>query len=354
MSDLTVSYNGREVVLPPGRSASFGRDQGCDICLDPDDLWVSRTAGEFRYDERGWSVVNVSGKRTLHLSTDGVVVPLPPTLPPTEPATWPLTGASCDLHLFGEDGLYTLGLRLTGPAGPALPRAGGASGLTPERRRIAAALGSNYFLPWPEYDPAPRSYRDTAGSLGLPESKVVDEIGRLRRILARARVLPDQPDADPRRPVVEWLIALGWVTAADLRPLPPGAGQPRRLTTRAPSDHGSHDAGTSPLHDEVIRIAEETARHIAPHLRQRLAAHYGPQWSTLVGPGGRPASLRDFRQCLALLAFDQATVGWAVQSCRNDARQLNHLANRAAHRDTLDGGDVHRARLLGAQIRERF
>ncbi|BCY10106.1 hypothetical protein [Actinoplanes sp. L3-i22] len=358
MSALTVSYLGRETTLRRQQTATFGRDEACEICLDPDDLVLSRRAGEFGPGPHGsWRLLNLSRKQTLHLlDGEGAVRPLPPTIPPAEPVAWPLTGEAMTVHVLGEDTVHTLELRLTAAAGAAPAWPGAVPPLTDERRTIVAALGAGYLRDWASYEPRPRPYRDAAVALGLPESKVVDEIGRLRRVLGRAGVLPELAETDPRRLVVEWLIALGRVTAADLRPLPAGSADPVRRTTRVPSDLVGptvFSTTTHPLHDEVVRIAEATARHVGPHLQARLVETYGEEWPEAVRRDRR-ATLRDYRLCLALLGHDACTVGWASAECRDDARRLNRLANAAAHRSPLSGDQVQQARMLGARIRERF
>lgn len=355
MDHLTVSFLGRDTILRRRQTADFGRDEDCDICLDPDDLTLSRRSGRLSHGPRGWQLVNTSSKQTLHLvGEDGTVRPLPPTIPPAKAVAWPLDGETVTVQIFGERTVHAVALHLPPTAGPVPVWSGPLPAVTSERRAIVAALGEGYLRTWQAYDPRPRTYREAADMLGLPESKVADEIGRLRRALGRVGVLPDFTEPDPRRLVVEWLIALGRVSTADRLSPAAVAITPARRTTRVPTGLAVVPTTTThPLHDEVIRIAETTARHVGPHLLDRLLKAYGEGWAETVGRDRR-ATLRDYRLCLALLAYDEATRGWASSSCRDDARRLNGLANAAAHRNPLTGEQVQQARVLGARIREQF
>lgn len=105
----------------------------------------------------------------------------------------------------------------------------------------------------------------------------------------------------------------------------------------------------SPAHDEVTRVAQRVATAAAPALLARLQERYGQEWLPAVNANRPPQhrrrdqNLRDFRFCLAVLAHDPATQGWAGEPCRRAARELNRLANDAAHQKTVTASDAARA-----------
>lgn len=146
-------------------------------------------------------------------------------------------------------------------------------------------------------------------------------------------VVADQPESGIRR------------TAA--RPtLVPRAPQ---AATVQPNASASPSPTVMPLHDRILTLAEGTAIRYAPILESGLIAAYGGNWLERVNynrkKAGKPPgwSLKDFRFCLAVLGYDPATKDWLPEIQRRNARQLNGIANSAAHRATLTGNDLTRA-----------
>ncbi|WP_261576370.1 hypothetical protein [Frankia gtarii] len=110
------------------------------------------------------------------------------------------------------------------------------------------------------------------------------------------------------------------------------------------------------LHDQVTRIAEVTAGRLAEPLQAWLTQQYGESWLATVNDNrrkaGKPAGrdLRDYRFCLAILGHDPVVQGWLDETRRRQARQLNGLANSAAHRRTMTESDLARARALADDL----
>jgi molecular chaperone DnaJ len=111
--------------------------------------------------------------------------------------------------------------------------------------------------------------------------------------------------------------------------------------------------------EEVRRVARAVAAAIAPGLEQRLVQVYGYHWLAPVNEhreqAGVPTvprhqNLTDHRFCLAVFGHDPATVGWAHESLRRNARQLGGLASAAAHDRRLTVADVARARQLAQPL----
>jgi hypothetical protein len=230
--------------------------------------------------------------------------------------------------------------------------------LTHAQRAAVTALASPYLEVLPDYDPRPRTCADVAAALGVSEGHVIERVRQVRHLLVSAGVLPPTAEADPRRTVCEWLLALGLVTAADLDWLR------ARISTRdsaaAPEPVGAPSnlpTTTHPVHDEITHIAEDTARWVAPSLLRHLRDRYGDNWLEPVNRARRRSvpqrqpHLRDYRFCLGVLGSEAVTGGWADDACRQAARALNGLANRAAHRRTLMPADVEQARAAAETIR---
>ncbi|WP_261559510.1 hypothetical protein [Frankia tisae] len=110
------------------------------------------------------------------------------------------------------------------------------------------------------------------------------------------------------------------------------------------------------LHDQVTRVAEVAAGRLAEPLQAWLTQQYGEGWLATVNDNrrkaGKPAGrdLRDYRFCLAILGHDPVVQGWLNETRRRQARQLNGLANSAAHRRTMTESDLARARALADDL----
>jgi hypothetical protein len=375
---LLVEVSGRRVELTAGGELTFGRDQTCDVCLDADDLGISRVAGRISHEGEFWIVTNLSRKRALHIvDQTGFAVPLPVAGEGIEsrravdqPRMTILIAGDSFTHalLLTPDHLPQPGVVPGLPADPVSTRTQRPH-LTDRRREVVVAMAAGYLRPYPRYDPHPRTYQEVADVLGLSKSQVIKRVEDVREELVAAGVCGLQSELDARRTLCEWLLAMRLIAPADLdwlqprieaarvRPRPPVAGQPN--APKRPADR-SHPGDPQievgfpttehPVIDEITRIAERTARHVGPSLLAQLRRHYGDNWLGGVNANrpphaqGRRQHLRDYRFCLSVLADDPATRGWVTDDCRRSARDLNRMANLAAHRRTLTPADVERAR----------
>ncbi len=373
MTKLVVEIDGRRVELVPGQQITFGRDRGCDLCLDPGDVGISRIAGRISHDGGAWAVSNLSRKRALHIAdAAGFAVPLPVSAPGNGASQRVIDQHTLTVLVAGEQWTHAIVLRLEHPPATAaapppsdpvstrtqVPR------LTDERREVLVAMARGYLRAYPHYDPRPHTYQDVADLLTLTKSQVTRRVEKVREDLVEAGVHGLENETDARRPLCEWLLAMRVIAPADLDWLQRRIAE-RRSEPDTPGqnvkEHGHADkpifpTTTHPEHDDISRIAERAARQIAPSLLARLNEHYGESWSAAVNTGrrkaGRPRgrNLRDYRFCLSVLADDPATSGWLDGRTRDAARTLNRLANLAAHRATLTRADVDNARQLADQV----
>lgn len=111
---------------------------------------------------------------------------------------------------------------------------------------------------------------------------------------------------------------------------------------------------------EITEAAREVARLVAPALEERLADRYGPHWLNAINQERRAAGagpgrgLHDHRFCLAVYGHDPATEGWVDESLRRGARDLNTLANKAAHDDRLTPRDLDSARDIAKRFGQHY
>lgn len=373
MDKLVVEIDGRRVELAPGQQITFGRDRSCDLCLDPDDVGISRFAGRISHDNGTWAVSNLSRKRALHIAdAAGFAVPLPVGALGNGASQRVIDQPALTVLVAGERWTHAIVLRLERPPTAAVaplpsdpvstrtqvPR------LTDERREVLVAMARGYLRAYPHYDPRPHTYQEVADLLRLTKSQVTRRVEKVREDLVEAGVPGLEKEIDARRPLCEWLLAMRVITPADLDWLQTRiAARAIKLdaSNRNDREHREIDNSifpttTHPVHDDITRIAERTARQIAPALLARLSEHYGDCWLAAVNANrrnaGRPRgqNLRDYRFCLSVLSDDPATNGWIDERCREDARKLNRLANLAAHRATLTIADADHARQLAERV----
>ncbi|MDG6106176.1 hypothetical protein Daura_20375 [Dactylosporangium aurantiacum] len=292
-------------------------------------------------------MTNLSNKRVLHVvDTGGIAAPLP-----VARTGWPVSRRALDqptmtILVAGE--AWTYAVSVEGPpadAGTSTPAPVDPVStrdvvlhLTDNRREVLVALARGYLRPYPHYDPKPRGYDDVAAQLRLTRTQVTRRVEDIREILVDAGVEGLDSGRDGRRALCEWLLSMRLVTVADLDWLAARIQQ-RDAGAAAPTAAG----GLSPTQfarlpsTRVTRAAYAAARTLAPALTARLADAYGPDWLDKVNVSRRshglqPAtSLEDYRVCLAVLARDPATAGWAPEPVRAAAAALKTLADQAAH-----------------------
>ncbi|QXC61371.1 hypothetical protein KSP35_00500 [Aquihabitans sp. G128] len=229
--DPVVTFSGEDLVLDPLRPLSFGRGETCTLRLDPDDLGISRLAGELVGDDAGyWWLHNRSSSRALEVIDDlGFRVVLAPgrrvamegrstvvvtgsvrrhalevSVPaPTPAAAEPTDGAATDPSAV-------LGAETAVGTGVVVNDAD---------RQALAALFEGYLREFPRHDPHPRTYADAAARLGWPRTTVVKRIEYLRTRLTDAGV-PNLHGDNAMRALGEHVIATGLLSREDLASLP--------------------------------------------------------------------------------------------------------------------------------------
>jgi hypothetical protein len=220
-----VTVGGRRHELEPGNVFTFGRDDGCDECLDPDDVGISRLAGSIEHESGTWWVTNRSEKRPAAV-VDALGIRA--VLAPGRRAA---VDGSLTVVVEGTMRRHALHVEVAAatepPPVPGLEgRAGGvetAVGLEvvysePDRQALAA-LFAGYLLPFPRYDPHPRSYADAAAALDWPRTTLVKRIEYLRTRLTKAGV-PNLLGDNALEHLAEHVLTTGVITRADLTLLP--------------------------------------------------------------------------------------------------------------------------------------
>ncbi|MEV6923742.1 FHA domain-containing protein [Dactylosporangium sp. NPDC051485] len=365
MGTLVVDVHDTTYTLKDGDELTFGRDSRCTVRLDAADAGISRMAGRIRSEAGTWFVTNLSGKRPLHIAdANGFAVPLP-----VAQAGWPLSRRAVDqprltVLVPGETWTYALNLRISDPLPvESTPPPTGQDPvstrvptlrLTDNRREVLVALTRGYLRPYPHYDPRPCGYDEIAGLLGLTRTQVTRRIEDVRDTLIAAGVEGLEGVRDTRRPLCEWLLAMRVVTPTDLDWLTRriDATRARDQEPATPEAAAQPDKGPGTTlfaqrtQTRVAHAAHRAARAVASLLQAQLAHEHGTDWLTSVNaarqarglPAGR--SLDDDRFCLALLARDHATRGWADDDVRAAAAALKALADQAAHGRPTTAADV--------------
>lgn len=221
-----VTFSGDTYRLDSLRPLNFGRGETCMLRLDPDDLGISRLAGEFIGDEAGhWWLRNKSSSRALEVIDDlGFRVVLSPgrrvALEGT--ATVVITGTvrrhalevSIPKGTRAEDA--TAGGVVTDPSGLGVDTAVGTGVVVNEADRQAlAALFEGYLHEFPRHDPHPHTYAEAAARLGWPRTTVVKRIEYLRMRLTDAGV-PNLHGDNAMRALAEYVISTGILARGDL------------------------------------------------------------------------------------------------------------------------------------------
>ncbi|MGH3660215.1 MAG: hypothetical protein ACRDUA_26565, partial [Micromonosporaceae bacterium] len=106
-----VTAGGHRHELSTETELTFGRASGCTVCLDPDDVGISRLAGSVRFEGGTWWLVNRSSTRQLAVVDE---LGLRSVLPPGR--RWPLDGR-VRILVDGSAGSHTLGVQAPPPAG---------------------------------------------------------------------------------------------------------------------------------------------------------------------------------------------------------------------------------------------
>jgi hypothetical protein len=221
---VTVRVGDVDHVVAPGASLTFGRSESCDVCLDPDDVGISRLAGSVECVEGVWFVTNRSTTRPL-----SAVDPIG-FRSVLAPGRRIAVDDRLSIIVEGQVRRHELVVAVTlgGPVASPVPSTdeegtptemGGSVSYSPEDRLALVALFAGYLRPFPRYDPRPRSYADAAAQLGWPRTTLVKRIEYIRVRLVRAGV-PNLQGERAMEALAEHVIATGVLTRADLDRLP--------------------------------------------------------------------------------------------------------------------------------------
>lgn len=221
-TDLMVSVRGERYQVAADRPFTFGRLPSCTLCLDPDDVAISRLAGEIRRNDTVWYVINRSGSRRFTVVDE---FGLRRVLGPGKRHS---VDERIRVIIAGARGSHELALQPPTPPEPpeppeAAPEATGVSTafgqdvvITRDDRLALAALFSGYLLEGRDYDPAPKSYAAAAARLGWPRTTLVKRVEYIRTRLDKAGV-PDMMGWNALSSLAEHALTTGLITRDDLR-----------------------------------------------------------------------------------------------------------------------------------------
>jgi len=222
--DLNVTVGESRFELSPGETLTFGRDPSCAVCLDPDDLGISRLAGSVESEGGTWWVFNRSTVRPLEAVDEiGIRTIVAPgrRLAVVGPLTVVVEG-SVRRHALRVYAEASDDSRSEPPVAPGdiRPTVTAAEVMINEQDRLAlAALFSGYLETFPRYDPHPRSYADAAAVLGWPRTTLIKRIEYIRTRLSNAGV-PNLQGENALSSLAEWALVTGTLTRDDLEDLP--------------------------------------------------------------------------------------------------------------------------------------
>ncbi|MEW9555129.1 hypothetical protein [Nonomuraea sp. NPDC050783] len=221
MATMRVESGGHVVELAEGGQLTFGRDRECTICLDPEDLGISRIAGSIGRDNDTWWLTNRSSACKLTLVDElGLRSVLAPQKRRAieEPTKILVDGTKRPYDLL-----------LTPPPAPVealgslpaprdtLPTAIGDEVTVNDQDRLAmVALFRGYLEEPPRYDPYPKDYASAAARLGWPRTTLVKRIEYLRTRLTSAGV-PNLMGHNALVNLAEYAINRRLITRDDLR-----------------------------------------------------------------------------------------------------------------------------------------
>lgn len=227
MSDLVITVADQHFDLAPGEALTFGRDPACSVCLDPDDLGISRRSGSVEHDGGTWWVVNQSAARPLEVVDEiGIRTVVAPgrRLAIVGPLTVVVEGLvrrhALAVHTAGGPGDDDPGASPRARSDDLRPTVTASEVVINDRDRLAlVALFSGYLEPFPRYDPHPRSYADAAARLGWARTTLVKRVEYLRQRLSAAGV-PNLQGENALPHLAEWALVTGTLTRDDLGLLP--------------------------------------------------------------------------------------------------------------------------------------
>lgn len=223
---MQVRLHDSVVAAGPSDTPWFGRDETADLRVTtPDDVSVSRRAGELRYDDFAWRVTN-TGRRSFFVVEAGREIELLPdaldrsTHLVFHADTWlRIPAAAGDVALVldvpEEERPDPTSLRVDARSDAASTLVEDDVHLTDNERRSVLAVYEGYLALPPRYRREPASYRAAAKRIGVEEGKVKADLRRVQEKVARAGG-PADGGSRARDALVEWLISRRLVCRADL------------------------------------------------------------------------------------------------------------------------------------------
>jgi hypothetical protein len=224
MQDVTVTIGDRTYTVDADEPFTFGRSADCTVCLDPDDVGVSRQAGKLEYDGGTWWLINSSGVRPLGVIDDlGFRSVL-------APGRRMAVEAQVRVVVDGSTASHTMTVYVPEPPPTAdeQPPVGRSTAVgegvmvTHADRLAMVALFAGYLHDPPKHDPYPKSYAAAAARLGWPRTTLVKRIEYLRSRLTNAGV-PNLVGWNALANLAEYALATGLITKDDLKLLTPGS-----------------------------------------------------------------------------------------------------------------------------------
>lgn len=217
MARIRISSGEMVVEAGPGESVTFGRSRECRICLDAQDMAISRRAGSLEYERDTWWLTNRSSARPLAVVDDlGFRTVLPPgRRTAVEAPTRVLVDGTKTSHTLRVE-VSVAQVVVPDPPPPGTPTAVGAGVLiSPADRLAMVALFAGYLEDPPRYDPNPKTYAAAAARLGWPRTTLVKRIEYLRTRLDSAGV-PNMMGWNALTNLAEYALSRGLVRKDDL------------------------------------------------------------------------------------------------------------------------------------------
>jgi hypothetical protein len=213
-----VRWGEEDFPLVPDVPVTFGRSPECTICLDEEDIAISRLAGRVENEDGHWWLVNASASRALSVVDE---VGLRSVLAPGRRTV--LDGPTRVL-VDGVQHTHQLHVVLAARPTPGdadaategLPTSIGESVQVNDADRAALiALFAGYLEDGTRYDPNPKSYAAAAARLGWPRTTLVKRIEYLRSRLSAAGV-PNLTGWNALNNLAEYALTTGLITRQDL------------------------------------------------------------------------------------------------------------------------------------------
>jgi len=223
MPDVTVSWRARAYEVGSSGTLTFGRSNACTICLDVEDLGISRLAGRISYDGARWILENTSDRRAFDIVAESGLRAV------FAPGQVTVLSGRVVLQVEGHCGRHVLTVAAPKAAGSDEQQPSGAETVTGDGVRVSqddrlvlTALFAGFLLDPPRYDPHPRSYEAAARRLKsrpngdrFTASAVRKRIEHLKDRLRAAKV-PNLTGPSALYGLAEWALTGRKISKEDL------------------------------------------------------------------------------------------------------------------------------------------